>query len=99
SGGRDYMIHASRREKPGQAEGHTKDADVIYILQGSAKINTGGVVVDGASSGQDEVREAGILNGGTRGNGKVEVSMGAKGDPHQFLEVTNPLLYYVVKVR
>jgi glc operon protein GlcG len=36
SDGRNYMVHASRREKPGQAEIHTKDADVIYVLQGSA---------------------------------------------------------------
>jgi uncharacterized protein GlcG (DUF336 family) len=34
SDGRNYMVHASRREKPGQAEIHTKDADVIYVLQG-----------------------------------------------------------------
>src|SRR5947207_15047487 len=33
SDGQNYMVHASRREKPGQAEIHTKDADVIYVLQ------------------------------------------------------------------
>jgi len=32
SDGRNYMVHASRREKPGQAEFHEKDADVIYVL-------------------------------------------------------------------
>ena len=42
SDGRNYMVHASRREKPGQAEIHTKDADVIYVLQGSATFVTGG---------------------------------------------------------
>src|SRR5271154_3896580 len=36
SDGRNYMIHASRREKPGQAEIHTKDADLIYVLDGTA---------------------------------------------------------------
>src|SRR2546426_5572403 len=30
SDGRNYMVHASRREKPGQAEIHADDADVIY---------------------------------------------------------------------
>ena len=38
SDGRNYMVHASRREKPGQAEIHTKDADMIYVLQGSATV-------------------------------------------------------------
>ena len=46
SDGRNYMVHASRREKPGQAEIHTKDADVIYVLQGSATFVTGGEAVD-----------------------------------------------------
>ena len=39
SDGRNYMVHASRREKPGQAEIHTKDADVIYVLQGNSHIH------------------------------------------------------------
>ena len=47
SDGRNYMVHASRREKPGQAEFHAKDADVIYVLQGTATFLTGGEVVDG----------------------------------------------------
>src|SRR6266545_2752878 len=29
-----YMVHASRREQPGMAEVHTKDADIIYVLEG-----------------------------------------------------------------
>src|SRR5436309_15969837 len=47
SDGRNYMVHASRREKPGQAEIHTKDADVIYVLQGTATFVTGGEAVGG----------------------------------------------------
>ena len=39
SDGRNYMVHASRREKPGQAEIHTKDADVIYVLQGISHLH------------------------------------------------------------
>ena len=30
-GSEKYMVHASRREKPGLAEVHTKDADIIYV--------------------------------------------------------------------
>src|SRR5438093_10751956 len=37
-----YKIHASRRETPGQAEVHTRDTDVIYVLQGHALFITGG---------------------------------------------------------
>jgi uncharacterized protein GlcG (DUF336 family)/quercetin dioxygenase-like cupin family protein len=99
SGGRNYMVHASRREKPGQAEVHSKDADVIYVLNGSAKFITGGEVVDGKSTAADEIRGASILNGETRTIAQGDVIVVPHGVPHQFLEVTNPFLYYVVKVR
>ena len=97
--GRNYMVHASRREKPGQAEIHTKDADVIYVLQGAAKFITGGEAVDAKSTGPDELRGTSITGGQTRQIAKGDVIVVPNGVPHQFLEVTNPFLYYVVKVR
>src|SRR5882757_5711104 len=56
SNGRNYMIIAGRREKPGQAELHTKDTDVIYVVQGTATFVTGGEVVDGKTVSPDEIR-------------------------------------------
>src|SRR5205809_7776225 len=41
-----YKIHASRRETPGQAEVHTRDTDIIYVLQGHAVFITGGAAKD-----------------------------------------------------
>ena len=99
SDGRNYMVHASRREKPGQAEIHTKDADVIYVLQGSATFITGGEAVDGKTIAPDEIRGSSINGGETRKIAKGDVIIVPHGVPHQFLEVTNPFLYYVVKVR
>jgi len=99
SDGRNYMVHASRREKPGQAEIHTKDADVIYVLEGSAKFITGGEAVDAKTTAPDELRGTSIRNGETRQIAKGDVIVVPNGVPHQFLEVTNPFLYYVVKVR
>jgi glc operon protein GlcG len=99
SDGRNYMVHASRREKPGQAEIHTKDADVIYVLDGSATFVTGGDAVDAKTTAADELRGSAIRNGETRQIAKGDVVIVPHGVPHQFLEVTNPFLYYVVKVR
>jgi glc operon protein GlcG len=99
SDGRNYMVHASRREKPGQAEIHTKDADIIYVLQGSATVITGGEAVDAKNIGPDELRGSSIRDGQTRQIAKGDVVIVPHGVPHQFLEVTNPFLYYVVKVR
>jgi hypothetical protein len=44
--GRNYMVHASRREAPGMAEIHTKDADIVYVLDGTATVVTGGTAID-----------------------------------------------------
>ncbi|HEV2728549.1 MAG TPA: heme-binding protein [Terriglobales bacterium] len=97
--GRNYMVHASRREKPGQAEIHTKDTDVIYVLDGTAKFITGGEAIDAKTTAPDEFRGSSIRNGQTRQIAKGDVIVVPNGVPHQFLEVTNPFLYYVVKVR
>jgi glc operon protein GlcG len=99
SDGRNYMVHASRREQPGQAEIHTKDADVIYVLQGTATFITGGEAIDAKTIAADELRGTGIRGGETRNIAKGDVIIVPRGVPHQFLEVTNPFLYYVVKVR
>lgn len=99
SDGRNYMVHASRREKPGQAEIHTKDADVIYVLQGNATFITGGEAIDAKTTEPNELRGSGINGGETRKIAKGDVVIVPHGVPHQFLEVTNPFLYYVVKVR
>src|SRR5499433_484662 len=56
SDGRNYMVHASRREKPGQAEIHTKDADVIYVLDGKATFVTGGEAVETKEVAANELR-------------------------------------------
>src|SRR6266571_3101431 len=99
SNGRNYMVHTSRREKPGQAEIHTKDVDVIYVMQGSATFITGGEAVDARETAPNELRGSSIRNGQTRQIAKGDIIVVPNGVPHQFLEVTNPFLYYVVKVR
>ena len=99
SDGRNYMVHASRREKPGQAEIHTKDTDVIYVLDGTATFVTGGEAINAKNTATDELRGESIRNGQTRQIAKGDVIVVPNGVPHQFAQVTDPFLYYVVKVR
>jgi len=99
SDGRNYMVHASRRETPGQAEIHTKDADVIYVLQGEATFVTGGHAVDAKTTAQNELRGSSIEGGESRTISKGDVVVVPAGVPHQFAKVTAPFLYFVVKVR
>lgn len=97
--GRNYMIHASRREKPGQAEVHTNDADLIYVLSGEATFVTGGKMVGGKNTAADEIRGDAIEGGETRTIAKGDVLVVPAGTPHWFKAVKGPVLYYVVKVR
>jgi quercetin dioxygenase-like cupin family protein len=92
-----YKIHASRREAPGMAEVHAKDTDIIYVLDGTATVVTGGEVVAGKTTAADEIRGASIRGGKTQRLSKGDVFVVPNGVPHQFTETTTPFLYYVVK--
>lgn len=99
NGSRNYMVHASRRETPGQVEVHTRDTDIIYVQSGSARFVTGGTMVDGKTVAPDEVRGSRIQNGAAREIAKGDVLIVPNGTPHWFETVKGPLTYYVVKVR
>ncbi len=99
SGGRNYMVHASRREAPGMVEVHTKDTDILYVLKGSATVVTGGTMIDGKSTAPDEIRGREINGGETRSLVPGDVMIIPNGVPHWFKEVSPPFVYYVVKVR
>ena len=99
AGDRNYMVHASRRDSAGLAEVHAKDTDIIYVLDGTATVVTGGSVIDGKETAADEVRGKRIDNGDRRRLAKGDVMIVPNGTPHWFQEVRGPFTYYVVKVR
>ncbi|HKD41800.1 MAG TPA: heme-binding protein [Myxococcaceae bacterium] len=94
-----YKIHASHRTEAGKVEIHTKDTDIIYVVDGSATLVTGGTVADPQTVETDEIRGASIRGGETRQISKGDVIVVPNGVPHWFERVTGPLNYYVVKVR
>jgi len=97
--GRNYMVHASRRDAAGQAEVHVKDTDIIYMLDGSTTFVTGGTVIGGKTTAPDEIRGTSVEHGETRRLAKGDVIIVPNGTPHWFKDVDGPVLYYVVKVR
>jgi glc operon protein GlcG len=99
NGNDKYMVHTSRRDKAGVAEVHTKDADIIYVQEGSATFVTGGTVVDAKETAPDEIRGKEIQGGETRMIAKGDVLIVPAGTPHWFKEVPAPMTYYVVKAR
>ncbi|MFL5620888.1 MAG: heme-binding protein [Gemmatimonadaceae bacterium] len=99
AGNRNYMVHTSRRGKPGMAEVHTLDTDIIYVLHGSATLVTGGTVVGGHATEADELRGASIEQGTSRELAPGDVIVIPSGTPHWFQRVSAPIDYFTVKVR
>jgi uncharacterized protein GlcG (DUF336 family)/mannose-6-phosphate isomerase-like protein (cupin superfamily) len=92
-----YKVHASRRVDPGQAEIHTLDTDVIYVVDGSATLVTGGKAVDAKEIAPNEIRGTKIEGGQEHQISKGEVIVIPNGVPHQFTAVTGELHYFVCK--
>ena len=92
-----YKVHASRRVEPGQAEIHTLDTDVIYVVEGSATLVTGGKVPDAKAIAPNELRGSKIEGGQEHHIGKGDVVIIPNGLPHQFSAVTGELHYFVCK--
>jgi uncharacterized protein GlcG (DUF336 family)/quercetin dioxygenase-like cupin family protein len=92
-----YKVHASRREKPGLAEVHAHETDVIYVLEGTATFVTGGEMVDPKVVSPGEIRAPSVKGGDIHHLGKGDVVVVPEGTPHWFTEVSNPFLYFVVK--
>jgi len=96
--GERYKLDAGRRVEPGEVEFHERVADVMHVVAGNATVITGGEMVDPHEVGAGELR-ARAVEGGTRHELREgDVLAIPNGVPHQFAEVSDPFLYFVVKV-
>jgi glc operon protein GlcG len=96
---RNYMVNTSRRDKPGLAEIHRLDTDIIYVLEGTATFVTGGTAVETNEIEPNEIRGSRIDGGETRQLSKGDVIIVPNNTPHWFKEVGGTFLYYTIKVR
>lgn len=96
---RNYMVHASHRDKPGIVEIHEFDTDIVYVLKGSAQLITGGTPVGTKTIAPHEFRAPTVTGGEVRKLVPGDVVIIPNGVPHWFKEVEAPFDYYVVKVR
>jgi uncharacterized protein GlcG (DUF336 family)/mannose-6-phosphate isomerase-like protein (cupin superfamily) len=93
-----YKIDAGRRRAPGEAEYHEHVVDVMHVLEGSAKVVTGGEMIEPRTVAPGEIRASAVDGGVAHDLAAGDVLAIEKGVPHQFLEVSDPFLYFVVKV-
>ena len=93
-----YKLDAGRRDAPGEVEYHERFVDVMHVVEGRATVVTGGEMRDVREVGPGELRAAAV-DGGTRHELREgDVLAIPNGVPHQFLDVSDPFLYFVVKV-
>src|SRR5215471_12468816 len=92
-----YKVDAGRREKPGEVEWHARDTDIMYVFEGNAAVVTDGEMVNSRHIAPGEIRADATKDGVTHKLSPGDVLVIPNGLPHQFIEVSNPFLYYVVK--
>lgn len=92
-----YKVHASRREKPGLVEVHEHETDVVYVLEGTATLVTGGRLVDPKEIAPGEIRAGDVEGGEAHKLARGDVVIIPPNTPHWFKEASNPFLYFVVK--
>jgi uncharacterized protein GlcG (DUF336 family)/mannose-6-phosphate isomerase-like protein (cupin superfamily) len=92
-----YKVHASRREAPGLVEIHEHETDVVYVIEGTATLVTGGQVLEPKVVAPGEIRGTGLSGGQTRQLARGDVVVIPPNTPHWFREVSAPFLYFVVK--
>ena len=95
---RGYKIDAGRRDAPGEVEYHERVVDVMRVVEGTATVVTGGEIEDAREVAPGELRGASVRGGTTHRLGIGDVLAIPNGVPHQFVEVSDPFLYFVVKV-
>jgi glc operon protein GlcG len=93
-----YKIDAGRRELPGEVEYHEHVVDVMHVVSGRATVITGGTMVDPREIAPGELRAATADGGEPHALSEGDVLAIPNGVPHQFTEVSDPFLYFVVKV-
>ena len=94
----EYIVQCSNRTGPGVVEVHTKETDVIYVIDGSAMFVTGGKAQNVTATNPLQPRGTDIQGGELHHLTKGDVIVVPAGQPHWFKEVPGSVSYYVVKV-
>jgi glc operon protein GlcG len=93
-----YKLDAGRRDAPGEVEFHERVVDVMHVVEGRATVVTGGEMREVREVGPGELRAAAVEGATTHELQEGDVLAIPSGVPHQFVQVSDPFLYFVVKV-
>lgn len=89
---------AARADASPVAEVHANEADLFYVVDGSATQILGGAVIDGKQTAPGQIRGPKTEGGQTYQLDKGDVMWVPAGMPHWFPEIAEPLGYLLIKV-
>jgi len=95
--GPDFIALGAKRTSAGQVEVHDKETDTFYVLDGEATFITGGKMIGGKKSRENQWLGSNIEGGETHHLKKGDFIEIPAGTPHWFKEVPTSITYYVVK--
>jgi glc operon protein GlcG len=93
-----FKLDAGRREAPGEVELHEHTVDVMHVVEGQATVVTGGELVEPHEVAVGEVRATAVRGGTEHRLAEGDVLAIPQRVAHQFTRVSDPFLYFVVKV-
>jgi mannose-6-phosphate isomerase-like protein (cupin superfamily) len=86
-----YNVNVERRlPRPQGASLHEAQAELFYVIEGSATLLTGGSLV-GPSRNGTNLQGSGIEGGTRQAFGKGDFLIVPSGVPHQFVDITAPV--------
>lgn len=85
-----------RRTKPGNAEAHTTEADVWYVIDGGCVLTVGGSVIGGKEVQPGQIHGTGISGGTDYKLGKGDFMRIPPGVPHWVKKIEGGELVYIV---
>ena len=85
-----------RRTRPGNAEAHTTEADVWYVIDGGCVLTVGGSVIDGKEVQPGQIHGTGITGGTDYKLGKGDFMRIPPGVPHWVKKIEGGELVYIV---
>src|SRR4051812_5870929 len=84
-----YKVDAGRRTAPGEVELHRRVVDIMHVVQGAAKVVTGGALTAAREVTLGEVRADSIEGGTAHQLAEGDVLVIPNGVAHQFVDVTD----------
>jgi mannose-6-phosphate isomerase-like protein (cupin superfamily) len=87
-----YRANLEFRAATGPAALHEGDAEMFYVIEGSATLTTGGKLVDEKRQNPANLQGTGIQGGESRGVAKGDFFIVPAGDAHQFTDIQGELV-------